>query len=55
MSEISEEILLYLKDQGDAPVDSLRLADLFKVDHQKIVGAVKSLQSAGNVSLISVF
>ncbi|KAG8190047.1 hypothetical protein JTE90_023019 [Oedothorax gibbosus] len=49
MTELTEEILLYLKDNGDCAVDSLRLAETFQIDHQKIVGAVKSLQSAGNL------
>lgn len=49
MAELNEEILLFLKENGDAPIDSLYLADIFKTDHQKIVGAVKSLQAAGNL------
>ncbi|KFM67589.1 Phenylalanine--tRNA ligase alpha subunit B, partial [Stegodyphus mimosarum] len=49
MAELVDEILLYLKDIGDASVDTLHLAEIFNSDHQKVVGAVKSLQAAGNV------
>ncbi|GFY36986.1 phenylalanine--tRNA ligase alpha subunit [Trichonephila inaurata madagascariensis] len=49
MAELSEEILLYLNENGEGSVDSLHLAELFNTDHQKIVGAIKSLQAAGNL------
>ncbi|GIY09393.1 phenylalanine--tRNA ligase alpha subunit, partial [Caerostris extrusa] len=49
MAELAEEILLYLNKSSEESVDSLRLAEEFNTDHQKIVGAVKSLQSAGNL------
>ncbi|XP_054706927.1 phenylalanine--tRNA ligase alpha subunit B-like [Uloborus diversus] len=49
MTELVEEILMFLKDSGEEPVDSLRLAESFQTDHQKVVGAIKSLQSAGNL------
>nr|XP_042906092.1 phenylalanine--tRNA ligase alpha subunit [Parasteatoda tepidariorum] len=49
MAELSEKILSYLNDIGDSAVDSLQIAEKFNIDHQKIVGAVKSLQSAGNL------
>lgn len=49
-SELSERLLLYL--DGHERVDTLHLAALFKVDHQKVIGAVKSLQAAGDVSVL---
>lgn len=49
MSAIAEDILLYLKANGDAPVNSLHLANVFNIDHQKIVGSIKSLQASGNL------
>lgn len=50
MSGLAEDILLYLKDNADSSTNSLHLAQVFDEDHQKIVGAIKSLQAAGNVS-----
>lgn len=44
---LSEKILVHLEQHGT--VDSLELAKLWNEDHQKIVGAVKSLQSLGEV------
>lgn len=42
MSELNEEILQFLdKNSG---FDSLEYAEKNKLDHQKIVGAIKSLQ-----------
>lgn len=49
MAELSEEILLFLDKNSEEPKDSLCLAELFNTDHQKIVGAIKSLQAAGNL------
>lgn len=49
MAALAEDILLHLKESGDATVSSLHLAQVFDTDHQKVVGAIKSLQSAGNV------
>lgn len=49
VSELSVRVLQYL--DGHDAVDTLHLAGLFKVDHQKIVGAVKSLQAVGDVSV----
>ena len=49
-SDIGDKILKYLADNGNS-VDTLNLSELWKEDHQKIVGAVKSLQSLGDVSL----
>ncbi|XP_014236329.1 phenylalanine--tRNA ligase alpha subunit [Trichogramma pretiosum] len=42
-TELMENILGYLSEYGEA--DSLDLAHRFAVDHQKIVGAIKSLQA----------
>jgi phenylalanyl-tRNA synthetase alpha chain len=50
MSDLSERLLLYL--DGHERVDTLHLAALFKVDHQKVIGAVKSLQAVGDVSIV---
>jgi len=49
VSDISVRVLQYL-DEHDT-VDTLHLAELFIVDHQKVVGAVKSLQAIGDVSV----
>ena len=48
VSDLSVRVLQYL--DGHERVDTLHLAELFKVDHQKVVGAVKSLQAIGDVS-----
>jgi hypothetical protein len=48
---LNVRVLQYL-DEHEA-VDTLHLAELFRVEHQKVVGAVKSLQSLGDVSLQS--
>ena len=53
-SDIGDKILKYLADNGNS-VDTLNLSELWKEDHQKIVGAVKSLQSLGDVSLFQCF
>ena len=42
MSDLPEKILLELERSGN--IKSLDLAKLFSTDHQKIVGAIKSLQ-----------
>lgn len=49
-SDLSERLLWYL-DRHER-VDTLDVASLFKVDHQKVVGAVKSLQAVGEVSVV---
>lgn len=41
--ELADEILKYLAENNEA--NSLDLANIFKEDHQKIVGAIKSLQT----------
>ncbi|TRY75361.1 hypothetical protein TCAL_00765 [Tigriopus californicus] len=45
--ELAERILRHL-DQHD-PVDSVSLAQAWSLDHQKIVGAIKSLECLGEV------
>lgn len=45
--EISERILLWLDQNGD--VDTLVLASDFEEDHQKVVGAMKSLLALGEL------
>lgn len=51
MAALANVILYYLKDNGDSPVNSLFLSQKLNTDHQQIVGAIKSLQSSGNVSM----
>ena len=46
--ELPEKILSFL-DKTNEPVESEALANEFKEDHQKIVGAIKSLESLGNL------
>lgn len=48
-NELSEKILEYLSKCDK--VNSLDLSNVFQEDHQKVIGAVKSLQTIGNVSL----
>ena len=48
MADIAAEILQLVANRGT--VESLQVAKQLNVDHQKVVGAVKSLQSLGNVS-----
>ena len=42
MSDLAEELLQYLGEKGT--VDSLHLSNELQQDHQKIVGAIKSVQ-----------
>lgn len=44
------DTLLRLIEKADDGVDSLNVASNLGVDHQVIVGAVKSLQALGEVS-----
>ena len=48
MSELSEEILLYL-DTAQT-LDTLEYSKKHDLDHQKVIGAVKSLQTTEGVS-----
>lgn len=47
MADLSQIVLTEVGKQGE--VDTLQLASSIAEDHQKIVGAVKSLQSLGDV------
>lgn len=49
IEQLSEAILRHL-DKVGKPVDSQQFAQIFHEDHQRIVGAIKSLQTAGEVS-----
>lgn len=46
--QLADRILEYLGAHGET--NSLDLADEFREDHQKIVGAIKSLETVDNVS-----
>lgn len=48
-----EKILDYLSKHDEA--DSLDLAKNFNVDHQKIVGAIKSLENFEDVSFLNLY
>ncbi|XP_043678483.1 phenylalanine--tRNA ligase alpha subunit [Vespula pensylvanica] len=45
--ELADDILKYLDENGE--VNSLDLAEIFNEDHQKIVGAIKSLEALGDL------
>lgn len=45
--QLQEQVLQYLSTHDS--VDTLDLATIFKLDHQKIVGAVKSIEAHGNL------
>lgn len=47
--ELNERVLHYLKDKDK--VDTLKLASEYNEDHQKVVGAVKSLETLEMVIL----
>lgn len=47
-SELAEKILTYLEVKGET--DTILLSNEFKTDHQKVIGAVNSLHSLGDVS-----
>lgn len=47
MSELTEKILQYLANNNE--VNTLDLAKTFEEDHQKIVGALKSIQATGDL------
>ncbi|KAK8768843.1 hypothetical protein V5799_014691 [Amblyomma americanum] len=47
MADLAERILQHVAEHG--PCDSLQLARVLKVDHQKVVGAIKSIQAFGDV------
>ena len=49
MAELGEKLLQLIAEKDQ--VDTLDVAEELIVDHQKIVGAVKSLQFLGHVSV----
>jgi len=49
MSELAEQLLSVISDRGE--FDSLQLSEELLLEHQRVVGAVKSLQSQGDVSV----
>ncbi|OCT90443.1 hypothetical protein XELAEV_18019057mg [Xenopus laevis] len=46
---LSEQLLQRLQDGDNKAVDTLELAAVLSVDHQQVVGAVKSLQCLGEI------
>lgn len=53
MADLSQVVLTEVDKQGE--IDTLKLSQSIKEDHQKIVGAVKSLQSLGDVRFFLAF
>lgn len=47
MSELSERILQYLAKNNE--INTLELAKIFNEEHQRIVGALKSIQATGDL------
>nr|XP_022906024.1 phenylalanine--tRNA ligase alpha subunit [Onthophagus taurus] len=47
MASLSEKILQYISENDE--VTTLKLATVFKEDHQKVVGALKSIQTYGDL------
>lgn len=45
--ELTEQILKYVDENGK--VDTLDLVPVFGVDHQKIIGALKSIEANGEL------
>lgn len=45
--ELTEQILKYVDENGQ--VDTLDLAKIFDVEHQKIIGALKSIEANGEL------
>ncbi|XP_045483138.1 phenylalanine--tRNA ligase alpha subunit [Harmonia axyridis] len=50
MSELSERILQELIEKDS--IDTLELAKIFEQDHQKIIGALKSIEAHGNLLIV---
>ncbi len=48
MADMNEKLLLLLAEREG--FDTLELSKELNIDHQKVVGAVKSIQSLGDVS-----
>jgi phenylalanyl-tRNA synthetase alpha chain len=50
MQDLVETVLSKVSEAGDGgKVESLKLASDLAVDHQRVVGAIKSIESIGNV------
>lgn len=49
MASLAESILLHLANNNEKFINSLDLAQIYNEDHQKIVGAIKSIQALGEV------
>ena len=47
MAELAEQLLVILAERGE--INTLEISKELNADHQKLVGAVKSLQSLGEV------
>lgn len=45
--ELTEQILKYVNENGK--VDTLDLVPIFGVDHQRVIGALKSIESNGEL------
>ena len=52
MSELNEEILNYLANNYQ--LDTFEYASKFNLDHQKVIGAVKSLQTTDGVIIKNI-
>lgn len=50
--QLTDQILEYLDSHDET--NSLDLADEFQEDHQKIIGAIKSLETMDNVRFILI-
>lgn len=50
MSELNQEILEYLAKADKQTLDTFEYARVNNLDHQKVVGAVKSLQTHEGVN-----
>ena len=51
-TEQSEKVLKYVEANG--PVSTLKLAELWQEEHQKVVGIVNSLLSLGEASIFHI-
>lgn len=49
MTELNQKILEYLNTNSSA--NTLKLADVFNEDHQKVIGALKSIEAHGKLVL----
>lgn len=49
MSELTEKILQFFSTNDH--INTLQLANLYKEDHQKIIGALKSIEAHGKLIL----